>query len=42
MQENHNKPASELSSLISNNIFGFTGGKEIKDDITFLLMEVVE
>ena len=42
LQENYNKSASELSKLISDGIFGFTGKKEIKDDITFLIMEVVE
>ncbi|HOM01808.1 MAG TPA: MASE3 domain-containing protein [Acetivibrio sp.] len=42
LKKNHKKPAQELSRLISSSIFGFAGTKEIKDDITFLLMEVVE
>ncbi len=42
LQENHSKPVGELSQLISNSVFGFAGNKKIKDDITFLLMEVVE
>lgn len=42
LRNNYSKPAGELSQLISNSIFRFTGNKEIRDDITFLIMEVLE
>lgn len=42
IKNNINLSSKELSTLISKNVFEFMGQRKLKDDITFVIMEVVE
>ncbi|NLP13509.1 MAG: SpoIIE family protein phosphatase [Clostridium sp.] len=42
LRDNSNIPLQELSRLISKNVFAFMGQRELKDDITYVIMEIAE
>jgi sigma-B regulation protein RsbU (phosphoserine phosphatase) len=42
LRDNSNMPLQELSRLISKNVFAFMGQRELKDDITYVIMEIAE
>lgn len=42
LRDNSNIPLKELSGLISKNVFEFMGQRELKDDITFVIMEIAQ